>query len=258
MTIELVSRISNLSPNVTEDHLRELLSMGSLGERAVKIKKILLPRPVGWQACPSGRAEVVGATETDTIKVYGLLHGAVVDGSRVNVSFAKINYALSPIEKPMIKGGRTTALARGNAPRRVAHPGDSPTRGLKNRGENRRSRSWSSYSRSSSRSSDSSRSSEPYRRRRRRWNRSRSASYSPHSHRRRGSPHRKHIRHSSRDASSTSSSSSYRSYSRSPSRSVRGRRTRSGSLSRRHRKERRIPRQRSPPLKGQRGVSKYN
>lgn len=89
MPAEAVARVSNLTANVTESHLRELL-------RHIRVKQVVMPAPLMWMRCPGGRVEVVGETEEDTLGVYATLHGAIIDGNRINVSFVKIDPSLPP------------------------------------------------------------------------------------------------------------------------------------------------------------------
>ncbi|KAF8278781.1 hypothetical protein TcG_03928 [Trypanosoma cruzi] len=87
MAVDVVARLSNLPTSVTEAHIRELI------EPFAKVRRVTMPTPVLWLSCPTGRAEVVGDTLEDTKLVYVHLHGTVIDGNRINVSFAKISDA---------------------------------------------------------------------------------------------------------------------------------------------------------------------
>ncbi|EAN86754.1 hypothetical protein TcCL_NonESM00797 [Trypanosoma cruzi] len=87
MAVDVVARLSNLPTSVTEAHIRELI------EPFAKVRRVTMPTPVLWLSCPTGRAEVVGDTLEDTKLVYVHLHGTVIDGNRINVSFAKIGDA---------------------------------------------------------------------------------------------------------------------------------------------------------------------
>ncbi|RNF27279.1 uncharacterized protein Tco025E_00470 [Trypanosoma conorhini] len=84
MAVDVVARLSNLPTSVTEAHIRELI------EPFAKVRRVTMPSPVLWLSCPTGRAEVAGDTLEDTKLVYVHLHGTVMDGNRINVSFAKL------------------------------------------------------------------------------------------------------------------------------------------------------------------------
>nr|CCD15385.1 unnamed protein product [Trypanosoma congolense IL3000] len=84
MSEEIVARLSNLPTSITDAHLRELI------EPFARVRRVIMPKPVLWQECPTGRAEIMGYTNEDTKLVYVHLHGSIIDGNRINVSFAKI------------------------------------------------------------------------------------------------------------------------------------------------------------------------
>lgn len=95
MSVVLVARVSHLSPNFTEAHLRELL------EPVLRIRSIKLSTPTLWLSCPRGRAEVVGETDEDTMKVFAQLNGSQVDGAAIAVTLVKIDHSLPPVAAPL-------------------------------------------------------------------------------------------------------------------------------------------------------------
>ncbi|AAZ12204.1 RNA-binding protein, putative [Trypanosoma equiperdum] len=180
MTVNIVARISNLPTSITDAHLRELI------EPFARVRCIIMPKSALWQTCPTGRAEVVGATTDDTILVYVHLHGSIIDGNRVNVSFGKVAKCVQPTSSSRFAGERrertsrrTRSESRGarKRPKRGDRSGEYCSRGHGKRQTVRRSptpRKTRRYSTSpSSRSSSSGRDS---------WSsdRSRSRSRSPY------------------------------------------------------------------------------
>ncbi|EKF38716.1 hypothetical protein MOQ_001073 [Trypanosoma cruzi marinkellei] len=209
MAVDVVARLSNLPTSVTEAHVRELI------EPFAKVRRVTMPTPVLWLSCPTGRAEVVGDTLEDTKLVYVHLHGTVIDGNRINVSFAKIgdaprhdnNYSNKVVERA------TRPVDRWDRARRPRTDSDDGWRQKESArpGHRRRHYEEDHHSRRQDR------------RRSPRRHPSRSASRSS------SSPSRRHRRYSHSSYSSSSSSSP----------SVSPRRRHSSSLSQRRRRKRR-------------------
>lgn len=83
-TSKLVLRLENVSPNVTESHLRELFEPFS------RVAKVLMPEAVLWMTVPIGRVEMTFETESDAVNAFAHLNGVVIDGSKVEMHFVRI------------------------------------------------------------------------------------------------------------------------------------------------------------------------
>lgn len=145
---KLVMRVENLSCNVTKEHLMSL--MEPLGV----IEKIIMPDPIMWMVIPLGRVEVIFASESDAAKVYSHLQGAVIDGSKINIQFVRVEKRLdhsavggkrrrSPTPR---RRSRSREYRRSSFPKRNRSP---PASRRSQRSRSPRSRS-PSFSRSSS------------------------------------------------------------------------------------------------------------
>ena len=79
----LVARLHNISGNTTRRHIETLV------ESIARVRRFEFPKPAVWLDIPLGRVEVELEKEEDAPGLYAKLHDAVIDGSRLYVSFAR-------------------------------------------------------------------------------------------------------------------------------------------------------------------------
>lgn len=107
MVHKLVMRIENLSSSVTEEHIQELLEPFQEG-----VSKIIMPQAVMWMRTPLGRVEVSFNRETEAIQAYARLQGAVIDGSKITISFVRIEVSSGSRNSPERRRSRSRSRRR--------------------------------------------------------------------------------------------------------------------------------------------------
>lgn len=111
-TSRLVMRIENISSSVTKEHIEALM------QPIAVVEKIVMPDPVLWMTIPLGRVEVLFASDSDAANVYSRLQGAMIDGSKITISFVRVTKR-APEKRRRTPTPPRRALSRTrNAPRR--------------------------------------------------------------------------------------------------------------------------------------------
>eukprot|EP00758_Cryptobia_borreli_P000999 Tbor_TRINITY_DN1848_c0_g1::TRINITY_DN1848_c0_g1_i1::g.23112::m.23112 len=103
--IHVMIRIDNISPAVQRCHMEALINKAihhfkdinnadakkDEGAASVTNYYIRMPQPVLWLTFPVGRMEVMMRTLEDTVSVYAMLNGCILDGSRLKLSLVRVD-----------------------------------------------------------------------------------------------------------------------------------------------------------------------